>query len=421
LTINTDVRIYLETQEITMSCTTAIAPMQAETSKATTGVMTVFAAAAAVVFSASAAAPTPLYRHYQDVFGLSPAMLTVIFSAYVFSLLAALLTVGTLSDYVRRRPVIFGALMLNMLAETMFVEANSAAWLIAARAVQGFATGTAITALGATILDTNRARGPLLNSITAFLGLAAGALGAGALVAFAPDPAQLVYMILLAISAVFAIILWQMPETASGKPGALASLRPRVHVPAHLRPALVQITPVNIAAWALGGFNLSLMPALVRAATGITSPFTGALVVSALMFSAAIAVVAMRNRTAGQALGIGTPALAAGVLTIMAAAHIELAALILAGASIAGFGFGASFSGLFRKLLPLAAPAERAGLLSAFYVESYLAFSLPAIIAGVAAPRLGLELTTDIYGGAIILLAAASLLALRAPRRKAVA
>ncbi len=400
-----------------MSCTTADKLPRAAKTLSSTRAMTVFATAAAILFSASAAAPTPLYRHYQEIFGLSPAVLTVIFSAYVFSVLAALLTVGTLSDYTGRRPVIFGALVLNVVAETMFVEANSAALLIAARVVQGFATGAAITTLGATILETNRARGPLVNSITAFLGLAAGALGAGALVAFGPDPAQLVYAILLGISAVFAMLLWQMPETATRKPGALASLRPLVHVPAHLRPTLAQITPVNIAAWALGGFNLSLMPSLVRIATGITSPFTGALVVAAVMFTAALAVVAMRNRTASQALGLGTPALIAGVLIILAAVHAQMAAVMMAGASAAGFGFGASFSGLFRKLLPLAAPGERAGLLSAFYVESYLAFSLPAILAGLAAPKLGLELTTYIYGAAIILLATASLVSLRAPRR----
>ncbi len=401
-----------------MSCTVADSLPQATKTLSSTRAMTVFATAAAITFSASAAAPTPLYRHYQEVFGLSAAVLAIVFSAYVFSLLAALLTVGTLSDYVGRKRVIFGALVLNMAAETMFIEANSQALLIAARIVQGFATGAAITTLGATILETNRRRGPLVNSITAFLGLAAGALGAGALVAFGPDPAQLVYVILLGISGVFAVAVWQMPETAPRRPGALASLRPQVHVPVHLRATLLQITPVNIAAWALGGFNLSLMPALVRVATGITSPFTGAIVVSAVMFNAAVAVVAMRNRTADQALHLGTSALAGGVLIILAAVHAQLASFIMVGASAAGFGFGASFSGLFRKLLPLAAPGERAGLLSAFYVESYLAFSLPAILAGLAAPRLGLELTTDIYGAVIILLATASLITLRAPRQQ---
>ena len=40
-----------------------------------------------------------------------------------------------------------------------------------------------------------------------------------------------------------------------------------------------------------------------------------------------------------------------------------------------------SQSGALRSIMPLALPHERAGLMSAFYVLSYLAFSLPAIPA----------------------------------------
>ena len=61
------------------------------------------------------------------------------------------------------------------------------------------------------------------------------------------------------------------------------------------RRALVQVTPVTIASWALGGFYFSLMPALVRVATGVTSPIVGGLVVSALTFSGALAVLSLRT------------------------------------------------------------------------------------------------------------------------------
>src|SRR5258705_4334184 len=117
----------------------------------------------AMTFSACGAAPTPLFQQYQESFGLTPFMLTVIFAAYVLNLLAALLTVGSLSDYIGRRPSILAALSLNVVAMIMFIAADSAAALIAARAVQGFATGLAT----ATHLDTDRSRGPVLNSITA--------------------------------------------------------------------------------------------------------------------------------------------------------------------------------------------------------------------------------------------------------------
>ena len=76
-------------------------------------VTTAVAVLAAMTFSASGAAPTPLYQEYQSHFGLTPFMVTVIFAAYVLCLLLALLTVGSLSDYVGRRPAILGALAMN--------------------------------------------------------------------------------------------------------------------------------------------------------------------------------------------------------------------------------------------------------------------------------------------------------------------
>ncbi|MGA8885223.1 MAG: MFS transporter, partial [Pseudolabrys sp.] len=162
---------------------------RASLSNTTTTVIAVFTA---MTFSACGAAPTPLYHQYQESFGLTPFVLTIVFAAYVVSLLAALLTVGSLSDYIGRRPAIMAALALNIVAMVMFVAADSAGALIVARAVQGFATGLATATLGATILDTDRSRGPVLNSVTAFAGLTAGSLGAAALVTYAPDPRQFV-------------------------------------------------------------------------------------------------------------------------------------------------------------------------------------------------------------------------------------
>src|SRR5437016_6179290 len=94
--------------------------------------MAIFGVTTAVTFAASSGAPTPLYRLYQEAFGLSPLLLTVVFGVYAFSLLAALLTVGSLSDHVGRRPMILAALALNAVAMFMFIEAHSAAMLIAA-------------------------------------------------------------------------------------------------------------------------------------------------------------------------------------------------------------------------------------------------------------------------------------------------
>ena len=85
--------------------------------------------------------------------------------------------------------------------------------------------------------------------------------------------------------------------------------------------------------------------------------------------------------------------------------------VLLAGTAIAGVGFGSTFSGALRTLLPTAEPHQRAGLLSAFYLQSYLAFSVPAVVAGLSIPEIGLSTTAYLYGAFIIVLAFASMIA----------
>jgi hypothetical protein len=65
-----------------------------------------------------------------------------------------------------------------------------------------------------------------------------------------------------------------------------------------------------------------------------------------------------------------------------------------------------------RSLVPLALPHERAGLMSAFYVLSYLAFCLPSLLAGSLTRTFGLVATTDGYGVVLIILSVGALLGL---------
>ena len=125
----------------------------------------VFLSITLLTFLAASSAPTPLYHLYQETLQFSAATLTLIFGVYALSLLAALLTVGSLSDHLGRRPVIFAALLLDIGAMLLFITADSAVLLIAARALQGFATGMATSVLGASLLDNDNRKGPLINSI----------------------------------------------------------------------------------------------------------------------------------------------------------------------------------------------------------------------------------------------------------------
>ena len=371
---------------------------------------------AAALFSASSSAPTPVYHLYQETLGLTPLMLTVIFSVYAFSLLAALLTIGSLSDYIGRKPVIFGALVLNLVAMLAFAAAGTAGMLVLARAIQGFAAGAAMTTVGAAILDFDKARGPIYNSLTAFIGLTAGSLVSGALVSFAPLPTQLIYAVLAAVTALMIALLAWLPESTTRQPGAWGSLKPHIAIPPQTRKPLLKITPVNIAGWALGGFYFSLMPSLIRVATGLDSAFVGGLVVAVLTLTATFTALVLQKRAGLQVLMIGTVSLISGVSVTLLGVYLHMAALMMVGAIITGVGFGSCYSGALRIVLPLAHVHERAGLLSTFFVQSYLAFSLPSIAVGLVAPRLGLSNAAYLYGAIVIVLAAISLAAMRSTK-----
>jgi MFS family permease len=378
----------------------------------------VYATAVAISFSAASSAPTPLYRLYQDTMGLSPATVTFVFAIYVLGMLGAFLTLGRLSDYIGRRPMILAALVVNLFALALFIKAGHAGDLAVARLLQGVATGVAMTTLGATIVDTQPHNSATLNGVTGFIGLTAGSLLAGALIAWAPLPTQLVYAVLLAITSVEILMLILIPETTLGKPGGFRDLAPRIRVPPTARGTMLRLLPLNVAGWALGGFYLSLMPSLVSAVVSARSSFLGAAIVSSLMLTATIAVLALRDRKAEWLLTFSGATLAIGIAVTLLAVHMRSEPGMFLGTVVAGAGLGTAYFGSLRMLIPMAGERERAGMLAAYLVISYVAFSAPSIAAGLLAPRLTLVTTADVYGALLIAMAATSLAVWRLHHRR---
>jgi len=365
-----------------------------------------------VSFLAASSAPSPLYAIYREAWGFSALTLTVVFSSYAFAMLAALLVFGALSDHRGRREVVLVALVLEFAAVLLFWRAESVVWLLAARVLQGVATGIAMSALSAGLLDLHPERGALVNSVAPMIGLGVGALGTAALVQFAPAPTKLVFDLLLLVFALQTLAALYLPETAKRRSGAWRSLKPSISIPAQARTTMWQVLPVNTAQWALGGFYLSLGPTLARIVTGNEAPVVGGALIAALVLSSVVAILAVRKRAPRSALVAGATGLAIGVGITLAGMQLHSTAAFFAGTVIAGLGFGAALNGSMRSLVPLVAPHERAGLMSSFFVLSYLAFSLPAIAAGLSAGYFGLQSTAVVYGFALVAIAGAALLAM---------
>ena len=373
---------------------------------------------------ASNTAASPLYRVYQAQFRFSAGTLTLLFTVYVVVLLATLLFLGSLSDYVGRRRVMLAGLAVGALACGLFALAHGIGLLYGARALQGIAVGLITGAAGAALLDLrpgSRAA-PLVSSAAPTGGQALGAIGASALAQFAPAPTHLVWWLLIGAFVISIPAVLAMPEPGATRPGVVGSLRPRVSVPREARGAFIVAVPCLVGVWALGGFYLSLGPSLAAQLVKSDQLLWGGILIFLLTGLGAIASAPLAKRDPSGVMLGGCLALIAGALVTFAAIETSTMSLLFIGTAIAGAGFGPAFMGAYKTVVAPAPPASRAGLITAIYIVSYVATGIPVVIGGFAASRYGIHATALVYSVIVAALAAGAVILLilrRGPARTA--
>jgi pimeloyl-ACP methyl ester carboxylesterase/predicted MFS family arabinose efflux permease len=386
----------------------------------------VVAGAAGAATLTAASAPSPLYPVYQRLWGFSAFTLTVIFAVYVFALLGALLTVGSLSDRIGRRPVASAALILLALGMVLFAIADGTGGLIVARIVQGLAVGAATGTTTAMIMDAapNPRLGSIVSSAVPALGIVIGAVLAGALVQYAPWPRQLVFWTLTVVYLALAGLVWLTPErgSAESKPQESIwwSLRPSAGLPPHTRPVFLVLLPSIGATWALAGLYLSLGSSILGTVLGVHNHFVVGVVLGVYFTAGVVGTVLSTVLPPRFREWFGYGPLALGVLVTIAATLTNGLPLYVIGSVIAGLGFGAAFRSAVNTLGE-AAPAEQRGeVFATMYIVSYLAFSVPALAAGLAVERFGLTPTAVTYGAVEVALVLVAIVAsIRRGRRAA--
>jgi MFS family permease len=375
-----------------------------------------FWAAAVIAFLpfAANAAASPLYRVYQAQFRFSATTLTLLFAVYIVVLLVTLLFLGSLSDHVGRRPVMLVGLAIGALACGLFLVANGIGLLFAARALQGVAGGLMAGGASAALLDLrpHSSVAPLVSSAAATGGQALGAIGASVLAQYAPAPTHLVWYVLLAafVAGIFAVLAMGEPGTV--RPGMRASLRPHVSVPPAARGAFAAAVPCLIGVWALGGFYLSLGPSLAAQLLRSANLLWGGALIFVLTGLGAAASSSLVDMEPVRVMVRGCVALTAGALVTFAAIETGTPAVLFVGTAIAGLGFGPAFMGAYRAAVARAPSDDRAGLVTAIYIVSYLATAIPAVIGGVATSHYGLHDTALVYSLAVAALAAGAVILL---------
>jgi MFS family permease len=352
--------------------------------------------------------PSPIYGIYRELWGFSPLVLTLVYATYAFGVLAALLLAGRVSDDVGRRPVLLAALATLMGATVLFMLADSVVWLFVARGVQGLATGAALGAASAALLDLHPRRDPagvgLTNGVVSAGGMGLGVLVSAAFVEFLPAPRVLPYVALFVLFAIALEGVWHMPEPVAER--SRLRLTPQwPSVPAAVRRPFLLAGLGVMSSWSIGGLFLSLGPQLSADLFHTTNHLVAGVGVFALAGSAAVAQIVLGRTPPWAGAAAGSVALASGMVLIVIAASTDSSAVFLTGAIIGGAGFGVAFLGALRALSAAIPNEHRAAVMSAFYVVAYASLSLPAIAAGLLVTPLGLRPTFEIFGSVIAALA----------------
>src|SRR6266852_4236629 len=298
--------------------------------------------------------PSPLYRTYSVLWHFSPLTLTLIYATYAFGVLAALLLAGGVSDDVGRRPVLLAALGALMASTVLFMLADSAAWLFIARGLQGLATGAALSAASAALLDLHPRRDPagvgLTNATAAAGGIGLGMLVSSSLVQIGWEPRLLPYLVLLVLLALaFAGAYW-MPGPVLQRSRFLLTLE-RPTVPAVVRRPFVLAALAVLSSWSIGALFFSLGPQLAAHLFNTANVIVSGIGIVALAAAAVIAQLLTGRTAPWIAASAGSIALAAGMIMIVVAAATDSSLAYLAGSILGGAGFGAAFLGGLRALV----------------------------------------------------------------------
>ncbi|HEY9314474.1 MFS transporter [Williamsia sp.] len=374
-----------------------------------TAFIVIAATTVAMMFSASA--PSPLYPVYQELWGFSSFTLTVIFAVYVIALLAGLLTVGSLSDHIGRRPVLLGGLAMMAVSMVMFAFADGVPMLIAARILQGLAAGALTGTLSATIVDLqpNPRIGSVTSSAAPLGGLAFGAIVAGILIEYAPMPRELIFLILIAAFAISAVLIAFVPETSAragfdSRRHLWRVLRPSAGLPPSVRGVFLTSTFGVLAVWSLGGLTLSLGSSIVPRIFGVENHMATGFILGTFFTCGALGSAATSKWSAERKVAIGLGSLGTGLIINLIGTMSATLPIYLLGSAIAGFGFGATFAGIMAVLIAATGPEQRGQVFSTLFVVSYIGFSIPAVIGGIAVGHFGLRPTAIGYSIYVLVL-----------------
>jgi MFS family permease len=352
---------------------------------------------------------TPLYALYQARFGFSAVALTIVYAAYVIGNLFSLLFLGRVSDRIGRRPIAFTAIALCLIAASIFLKAQSTAWLFAGRIVAGLAVGLASGTGTAWLVDLqpdDRPRATLLAIQANMAGIGLGPLIAGLLASYAPWPLILPFLVYGAAIATVAVMVTRTRETVSTRPIDATLFRPQFALPQDARAAFVAPAVTSFAAFAFVGFYAALLPSILHQAMHLASPAIGGAILGQLFAVAAATMLATRRLSSRMAMLSALVTIAPALALLVLAQSQQSLALLMLGTTCGGVALALGYRGSLEIVNTIAPADRRAGLVSVYLVICFIGNSLPVIGVAMISSVAGPVRASEIFAGVMLVLAA---------------
>ncbi|MDN5767021.1 MAG: MFS transporter [Humibacillus sp.] len=336
--------------------------------------------------------PTPLYPLYQQRDGFPTFVITLIFAAYGFGVMAGLYLTGHVSDYLGRRKVIMAAASVELASAIMFTLLADTTSLLIARFLCGVGIG-ALTATATAHLSELRSvarpreDGSFASTAAGVVntgGLALGPLVAGLLTQWLPAPLTVPFAVWVVLISIALAVMLLVPETVPGDTIRPAYRPQQVHIDDAARPVFAATAVAAASAFSVLGVFTSLTASFVGGTLHHHSRLLSGAIVFGVIGASALSQVLLGSRSVGLRLRTGMALMAAGLILVATASLTQSLALFVVAGVLAGAGVGLVFNVALATSAQVSSPEHRGGTLAGMFLAAYAGITVPVIAAGVA-------------------------------------
>ncbi|SEN34584.1 acetolactate synthase, small subunit [Paenibacillus sophorae] len=341
---------------------------------------------------------SPLYSIYRTEWQLTSGMITLLFAAYVFSVIPGLFIFLQLAERFGKRKILIFGLMAALSGAVCSTLANDMPILIMARILQGLAVGTFICVSSSTLNELERNRNWQTSSlVTAFAVTAGSSLGpfmAGILAQFAPMPTKLPYIVY------GGLVILGMIGMSTVKVSYRKAHRVRFHglnIPKTIRLHAYTAAATSFIAWGVVSLFLSVIPSYLNEWAGKFNFILSGGMIASIFALSTFSQFLFKRLSVMKMMAVGILLLSLGLMGVAATLQHMSIVLLITSAICVGLGHGPLYAGSLVSISTEVADDIRGDIISFFYLFSYTGIAFPVILLGYSAEQIGIETSVFLF------------------------